>query len=178
MHTSESEVDTELVQKICQQDTTAAFKHLWLQSLTKVLSILPTTAKTVDDYYTAIRNNTQQKASIFLKWMNDADRIIALSKVNEPHIARFINGSLSVEEVDNSRYNPSFVMRANHWIYNKLNVPRRTKLTDDVDGDSTTTEDERFSKSVEVQLLRDIEMNTLAVPHMFAVPPLFFDVIS
>ncbi|KAK8782173.1 hypothetical protein V5799_016484 [Amblyomma americanum] len=145
MHTSESKVDIELVQKLCHQDTTATFKHLWLPSITKVLSILPTTAQTVDDYYTAILNTTQQKASIFLKWMNDADRIIALSKVKEMHIARFSNGSLNVVKVDNSRYNPSFVMRANDWIYNKLNVLRGTKLIDDVDEDSTTPKDERFS---------------------------------
>ncbi|KAK8781147.1 hypothetical protein V5799_017509 [Amblyomma americanum] len=178
MHTAESKVDTELVQKICHQDTTATFKHIWLPSLTKVLSILPTTAQTVDDYYSAILNTTQQKASIFLKWMSDADRIVALSKVKELHITRFSNGSLSAEEVDNSRYNPSFGMRANDWIYNKLNVLRRTKLADDVDEDSTTPEDERFSERVEVQLLGGIETNTLVVPHMFAVPPLFFDVIS
>ncbi|XP_077493955.1 uncharacterized protein LOC144104688 [Amblyomma americanum] len=172
------QLEAESVQRICHHDTVNTFKRLWLPALSEVLSISPTTVEAISGYFSTTQHVIDEEGAAYPKWMNVKDRITALDKARHMSIVTLNIGNVSKEEVDHSRFNPSFGMNNNDWVYNKANVLRRTHIPDDVDEDSTIPEDEEYTQNVEVQLLANSTTNTVVVPHMFAVHPVFFDDIS
>lgn len=165
--------EEELVQRICHQDTVATFKRLWFPALSKVLSISPATADAMSGYFSALKDAIVREVVKYPKWMSTKDRMIALARAEEMRIATFSNGTLSSEEMENSRFHQSLEMRGNDWISNKAIVLRRTKAPDDVDEDSTIIEYENF-ETLETQLTAVSTTITIVVPHMFALPPITF----
>ncbi|KAH7933677.1 hypothetical protein HPB49_015626 [Dermacentor silvarum] len=176
MLASGSKLEPELVQKVCHQDTMAVFKRLWLPSLTKVLSISSETALTVDSYFSAFKTAIEQHIAEDLKWMSEDDRKSFVLKSKELQMSMFSNSSLSEQEIGDSRFNPSFGMRENDWVFNKVTVLKRLKLADDADHDADAVrDDDEYVDTVEVELAVDPAAGKIMVPHMFAVPPMFFD---
>ncbi|XP_065299858.2 uncharacterized protein [Dermacentor albipictus] len=179
MLASGSKLEPELVQKVCHQDTMAVFKRLWLPSLTKILSISSDTALTVGSYFSVFKTAMEQRIDDDLKWMSEVDQESTLLNAKGLQMSAFINSSLSEQEIGDSRFNPSFGMRENDWIFNKVTVLKRLKLADDADDDADAVrDDDDYADTVEVELAIDPAAGKITVPHMFAVPPVFFDDLS
>ncbi|KAK8760954.1 hypothetical protein V5799_027780, partial [Amblyomma americanum] len=178
LSTKSPQLEVEVVQRICHQDTMTTFKRLWPPALSKVLSISPDTTEAISGYFRTLKMMIEEAGFKYPKWANMKDRITALTRANEMRISTFSNGTLSKEDLENSRFQQSLKMSGSDWISNKATVLRRTKAPDDVDEDSTMAEDEEHLETAEVQLLADAATNTVIVPHMFAVPPVVFPDVS
>ncbi|XP_077494757.1 endothelin-converting enzyme-like 1 [Amblyomma americanum] len=177
LSTQSKQLEGELVQKVCHLDTMTTFKRLWLPALSKVLAISPDTIEAISGYFKTLKMMIEEAGVRYPKWMNIKDRITALARLKEMRISTFSNGTLSKDDLENSRFQQSLKI-ASEWISNKATVLERTKAPDDVDEDSTLAEDEEYLETAEVQLLADMTTNTVIVPHMFAVPPVVFSDIS
>ncbi|KAK8756645.1 hypothetical protein V5799_000652 [Amblyomma americanum] len=178
LSTKSQQLEVEVVQKTCHQDTMTTFKRLWLAALSKIHYISLDTTKAISVYFRTLKTIIEEAGFKYPKWISMKDRITALTRVKEMRISTSSNGTLSKEDLENSRFQQSLKMSGNDRISNKATVLRRTHAPDDVDEDSTMAEDEVYLETVEVPLLGDLPTNTVIVPHMFAVPPVVFPDVS